>query len=146
HHPESDGTPWGLGSAYWQLGENRGQVLVLGIDFVRTLTLMHCAFDVLGPESPIPDFYEELEFVVRSGGQESRVVAKRQKRVFEEPLATFAFRRMALGSGTLRSSSYRGLKMTVVDAHRFLMWHLPIARMSGMPYWRTARFAGRLPF
>jgi aminoglycoside 3-N-acetyltransferase len=140
HSERSDGTPWGRGSAYWQLGEQRGQVLVLGIDFVRTLTLMHCAFDVLGPDNPIPDFYEPVTWIVRQGGQEARVTVKHQRRVFEQHLATFAFRRMVRSSGTIVERSLRGLRIAAVDAQRFLEWHLPIARATGMPYWHSARF------
>jgi aminoglycoside N3'-acetyltransferase len=136
---ESGGTAWGRGSPYWLLGERRGQVLVLGLDFVRTLTLMHCAFDVLGGENPIADFYEPVEYLVTQGGREERVVMRRQRKNLDQNLATFAFRRLALRSGTVRTSDLKGVPITVVDAHAFLEWHLPIARATGLPYWGFSR-------
>ncbi len=139
YRAESGGTPWGRGSPYWELGERRGQVLVLGLDFVRALTLMHCAFDVLGDENPIANFYEPIDYWVVRGGREERWSLLRQRRALERQLASLAFRRMALRSGTVRATTFRGVALTVVDARAFLDWHLPIARSSGLPYWGFER-------
>ncbi|MCC6129676.1 MAG: AAC(3) family N-acetyltransferase [Acidobacteria bacterium] len=136
---QSKGTPWGLGSPYWELGEQSGQVLVLGIDFIRTLTLMHCAFDVLLDESPIDDFYEDVTFTVVQGGRAERWNVLRQRREMERQLATLAFRRMAIRSGTVRVLSIKGIPICGLDARAFLDWHLPIARKTGLPYWGFRR-------
>jgi aminoglycoside 3-N-acetyltransferase len=135
HRVESSGTPWGRGSPYWLLGERSGQVLVLGIDFVRTLTLMHCAFDVLLDDNPIADFYEPIDYLVVRGGVEERWQVRRQRRELERHLATFTFRKLALRSGTVRETRFRGVPIAVVDAKGFLDWHLALARRTGLPYW-----------
>ncbi|MBX7116692.1 MAG: AAC(3) family N-acetyltransferase [Myxococcaceae bacterium] len=139
YRAESNGTPWGKGSPYFELGQQHGQVLVLGIDFVRTLTLMHVAFDVLGEQNPIADFYEPVEVDVKRGGQVERWHVKQQRRSLDGHLATIAFRRMALRSGTVRERVLGGIRIAVVDAHAFLQWHLPIAQSTGLPYWAFRR-------
>jgi aminoglycoside N3'-acetyltransferase len=142
YRAESDGTPWGLGSPWWELGKQRGQVLVIGIDWVRTLTLMHCAFDVLGAENPIADFYEPVSYLVQQQGRKERWELKQQRRSLDSNLATFAFRHLGDRSGTMVRRSLGGIKLTVVDAQAFLNWHLPIAKQTGLPYWGFARSAG----
>lgn len=135
YRDQSSLTPWGRGSPYWEIAERGGQVLVLGIDFVRTLTLMHTAYDVLLESNPIPNYYEPVDYIVVRGGKEERWSLRQQQRYLESHLATYAFRRMALASGTLVERSWRGVRMCVVDAKAFLEWHLPIAQRTGLPYW-----------
>lgn len=135
----SKGTPWGVGSPWWEIGERMGQVLILGVDFVRTLTLLHVAFDVLGDANPIADYYESIDYVVRMGGREERWTLRRQRRSLERQLATVAFSRMVLRSGTVRTTTLSGLKIATVDAKAFLDWHLPVARATGLPYWGFSR-------
>ena len=108
---------------------------MLGIDFVRTLTLMHTAFDVLLESNPIPNYYELIDYIVVRGGKEERWSLRQQQRYLEQHLATYAFRRMALESGTLVERNWRGVRICVVDANAFLEWHMPIARRTGLPYW-----------
>jgi aminoglycoside 3-N-acetyltransferase len=139
HRVESSGTPWGKGSPYWLLGERGGQVLVIGLDFVRTLTLMHCAFDVLLDDNPIADFYEPIKYLVVRGGAEEHWYVRRQRRQLERHLATFTFRKLALKSGTVRETRFRGVSIAVVDAKGFLDWHLELARRTGLPYWGFRR-------
>ena len=114
-------------------------MLVIGIDFVRTLTLMHCAFDVLLDENPIADFYEPIEYRVVREGREENWQVKHQRRSLEKHLATFTFRRLALASGTVRETRFNGVPVAVVDAGAFLKWHLPLARDTGLPYWGFRR-------
>jgi aminoglycoside N3'-acetyltransferase len=135
YREEASCTPWGRGSPYWEIANRGGQVLVLGIDFVRTLTLMHTAFDVLLDLNPIPNYYEPVDYFVVRAGQEERWSLKQQQRYLESHLATFAFRRLALASNTLTETSWRGVKICVVDAKAFLDWHMPIAQRTGLPYW-----------
>jgi aminoglycoside N3'-acetyltransferase len=135
YREEAGLTPWGLGSPYWEIANRGGQVLVLGIDFVRTLTLMHTAFDVLLDSNPIPNFYEPVEYIVMRGDRGERWALRIQQRYLEQHLATYAFRRMALASGTVVERNWRGVRICVVDAKAFLDWHLPIARRTGLPYW-----------
>jgi aminoglycoside N3'-acetyltransferase len=135
YRAESSQTPWGRGSPYWEIANRGGQVLVLGIDFVRTLTLMHTAFDLLLESNPIPNYYESIDYIVVREGKEERWSLRRQQRDLERHLATYAFRRMALASGTVVERDWRGVRICVVDARAFLDWHMPIARQTGLPYW-----------
>jgi aminoglycoside N3'-acetyltransferase len=141
YRDESSLTPWGRGSPYWEIANRGGQVLVLGIDFVRTLTLMHTAFDVLLNSNPIPNYYEPIDYIVVRGTKQERWSLRRQRRDLEAHLATYAFRRLALASGTLVQRSWRGVGICVVDAKAFLEWHLPIAQKTGLPYWGWSRQA-----
>ena len=141
YREESSFTPWGRGSPYWEIANRGGQVLVLGIDFVRTLTLMHTAFDVLLDSNPIPNYYELIDYMVVRSGSEDRWSLRRQRRDLETHLATYAFRRLALASGTLVQRRWRGIRICVVDAKAFLDWHLPIAQQTGLPYWGWSRRA-----
>ena len=141
YRDESSLTPWGRGSPYWEIANRGGQVLVLGIDFVRTLTLMHTAFDVLLDLNPIPNYYEPIDYIVARGAKEERWSLRRQRRDLEAHLATYAFRRLALKSGTLVQRSWRGVCICVVDAKAFLDWHLPIAERTGLPYWGWSKRA-----
>jgi aminoglycoside N3'-acetyltransferase len=135
YREESRLTPWGRGSPYWEIAERRGQVLVLGIDFVRTLTLMHTAFDVLLEENPIPDFYEPIDWLVVREGKEERWSLRQQRRYLDQHLATFAFRKVALESETISERVWHGVRIAVVDARRFLDWHLGVVKKTGLPYW-----------
>ncbi|CAN5603258.1 hypothetical protein BH10PLA2_BH10PLA2_25940 [soil metagenome] len=135
YREESSLTPWGRGSPYWEIANRGGQVLVLGIDFVRTLTLMHTAFDVLLDVNPIPNYYEQVDYIVVRDGKEERWSLRHQQRYLEQHLATYAFRRMALASGTIVERRWRGVRICVVDAKAFLDWHMPIAKQTGLPYW-----------
>lgn len=139
HREASGRTPWGRGSAWWELGERDGQEIILGIDFVRSLTLLHCAFDVLGEENPIADYYEDVDTIVVWNGVEELWPMRQQRRELEKHLATYAFRQMVLASGTARTTSLRGIPLTVVDARPFLAWHLRLARETGLPYWGFRR-------
>jgi aminoglycoside N3'-acetyltransferase len=135
YREEASCTPWGKGSPFWEIAHRGGQVLVLGIDFVRTLTIMHTAFDLLLDENPIPNYYEPVEYLVIRDGQAERWALRQQQRYLERHLATYAFRRLALASGTLRERSWKGVRICVVDARAFLDWHLPLAKRTGLPYW-----------
>jgi aminoglycoside 3-N-acetyltransferase len=135
YREESNLTPWGIGSPYWEIAHRGGQVLVLGIDFVRTLTIMHTAFDVLLDANPIRNYYEPIDYVVVRDGKEELWSLRRQQRYLEQHLATYAFRRMVLASGTVVERTWRGVRICVVDARAFLDWHLPIAKKTGLPYW-----------
>jgi aminoglycoside 3-N-acetyltransferase len=132
---ESSLTPWGHGSPYWEIAQRGGQILVIGIDFVRTLTLMHTAFDVLLDSNPIPNYYESVDYFVVRGAKEERWSLRRQQRGLESHLATYAFRRLALQSGTVVQRNWRSVRICVVDAKAFLDWHIPIAQRTGLPYW-----------
>jgi len=49
HH--RDGTPFGPGSPYWKLTENRGQIVLLGVG-LNAVTCFHVAEDLLGEDMP----------------------------------------------------------------------------------------------
>jgi aminoglycoside 3-N-acetyltransferase len=138
----SGNTPWGRGTPWVELCERGGLEVILGVDFVRALTLLHCAFDLLGDDNPIRDYYEPIDALVVESGVRERWHLRHQRRSLERHLATFAFRKAALASGTVRVTNLKGIPIAVVDAKRFLAWHLPIARAIGMPYWGFARRRG----
>jgi aminoglycoside 3-N-acetyltransferase len=131
---ESGRRPYGHGSPYQRLGARRGQVVFLGIDFIRCNTLEHCAFDLLRDENPVADYYAEKSFLVLRDGREERWDVLQPRKELEKFLATFAFRRMSLRSGAIRCARPRGHVVQWLDAARFLDWHLPLAR-AGWPYW-----------
>ena len=131
----SGGLAYGKGSPYHLLTEARGQALYLGIDFIRTVTLEHVAFDLLGHDHPVRDYHVEKTFLVRHEGREERWRVRDHRKEVERRLATFAFRSMILGSGTVRESKQGGLALSVMDAKAFVDWHLPLARRRGWPYW-----------
>jgi aminoglycoside 3-N-acetyltransferase len=136
---ESGNKAYGLGSPYWELGAQNGKVLVLGIEVIRTLTLQHCAFDVLGEDNPIADFYTDVEFVVISEGQEENWTIRRPHPRFLCYLATFAFSKMIDRSRTCHKLNLNGMKIALIDAKAFFDWHLPLAKNSGWPYWGFPR-------
>ncbi len=136
---ESGGKPHGYGSPYWELIQQQGKALVLGIDVIRTLTLMHCAVEVLGDELPIPHFFGPLPFIVIQNGQEQRWTVYRQRRKWDNHYASATFAKMIAASGTCQETSLKGLKVAVVDAKAFFDWHLPLARQQGWPFWRFPR-------
>ena len=47
-------------------------MLVLGVDLIRSLTLMHVAFDLLGDDNPIADYYRTVAYRVRHSRREER--------------------------------------------------------------------------
>ena len=132
---DSGNTAYGRGSPYHMLAERNGQVLYLGIDFIRALTLEHVAFDVLLGDHPIPDYYcEQTIMVINNGIEEQwRVLDHRQE--LNSRLATVVMKRMVLRSGNIRCEQLKGVKLGVMDAAPFLHWHLPLARKRGWPYW-----------
>jgi len=134
-------TAYGEGSPYLELGRQGGKVLVLGVAVVRTLTLMHCAFDVLGEEAcPLPDFFARDALTVeREGGTETVQVRWQLAGNYDDYLATEAFTRLMMASGTCRPLGLPGMKGGLVDARAFLDWHLPLARRYGLPYWGFPR-------
>jgi aminoglycoside 3-N-acetyltransferase len=132
---ESGGTPYGQGSPYQTLTREGGQVLYLGIDFIRALTLEHVAFDLLAGDHPVPDYYVEKSFLVLHEGREERVDVRHQSKDLEWRIASIAMRRMVLRSGSTRATRLAGIPVAVMDARRFLEWHLPLARSRGWPYW-----------
>jgi aminoglycoside N3'-acetyltransferase len=136
---KSGGTAYGIGSPYHTLGEVGGQCLFLGIDFIRTLTLEHVAFDVLGPENPVADYYQEESFWVVRGGERERFDVRHHRKELTRYLATFAMRRMALRSGTVRTANLKGVRVGVLDAEPFLAWHRLVARRHGLPYFAFPR-------
>ncbi len=128
YREESNLTPWGRGSPYWEIANRGGQVLVLGIDFVRTLTLMHTALDVLLESNPIPNYYEPIDYLVVRDG-----IEEHGRYVNSSATSNGIWQPMRLGgwhcaSGTLSERNWRGVRICVVDAKAFLDWHLPIAR------------------
>lgn len=136
---ESAATAYGRGSPYWRVAEGGGQVLVLGVDLIRSLTLMHVAFDLLADDNPIADYYRTVAYRVRRGGREERWQVKTQRGDLEAHFASAAFRDLVLGSGTVATDRRGGLDLALVDAAAFLAWHLPLARAEGWPYWGFRR-------
>jgi aminoglycoside 3-N-acetyltransferase len=144
-HEESGGTAYGAGSPYHRLAERDGQVLYLGIDFIRTITLEHVAFDLLRGDHPIRDYYERQRFVVVEGGEEHEVEVLDHRKALERRLASIPMRRMILRSGTIRCADLGGLSVQVMDAGPFVAWHLPQARRRGWPYWTPPLATRRTP-
>jgi aminoglycoside 3-N-acetyltransferase len=136
---ESGNTPYGLGSPYWELGERNGKVLIIGIDFVRAITLFHCAFDILGGDNPVRGFYIEKPYIVINKDREKQITVRRPDPKWSSYLATGVFGKMILSSGACKATSFKGIKIAIIDARRFLAWHLEIARRSGWPYWGFPR-------
>jgi aminoglycoside 3-N-acetyltransferase len=136
---ESGNTPYGRGSPYWQLGERNGKALILGIDFIRAATLFHCAFDLLGQDNPIRGFYIEKPYIVINKDREEQIMIRRPDPRWTSHLATGVFGKMIMESGTCKSTRLRGIKVALIDAGRFLAWHLEIARQFGWPYWGFPR-------
>jgi hypothetical protein len=132
---ESGNTPYGIGSPYWELGVHRGKVLVLGIDVVRTLTIQHCAFDVLGNENPVRNFYMESTFIVINDFSEEMWTIHRPRPELVNYWASTAWSKMIRHSGTCLYADLKGMKIALVDARAFFEWHLPLARKYGWPYW-----------
>jgi len=129
------GRPYGYGSPYWVLAQRNGKVLVLGIEVIRALSLRHCAFDLLGNELPIADFYEALSYIVIREEREETWSLYRQHRRWDNHCASAAFAKMIDASGTCQSTSLNGMLVAVVDAKAFLDWHLPLVREYGWPIW-----------
>ncbi len=136
---ESGNTPYGHGSPYWELGVRSGKVLILGIDFVRAVTLFHCAFDILGSENPVKGFYVEKPYIVINGDREEQIVVRRPDPKWTSYLATGVFGRMILQSGACQRTNFKGIKVAIIDAKKFLTWHLEIAKTTGWPYWGFPR-------
>jgi len=133
---ESGGTPYGEGSPYHTLARRGGQCLFVGIDFIRSLTMEHVAFDLLRGDHPLGDrYYVERSFWVVQDGKEERWDVRHQSRDLEWRLASIPMRRMAIRSGTVRATRLDGIPVAVLDAGPFLDWHLPLARSRGWPYW-----------
>jgi len=127
--------PYGYGSPYWALTQHNGKVLVLGIDVIRALSLRHCAFDLLGDELPISEFYEALTYIVVRGDREESWSLYRQHRQWDNHCASAAFAKMIDASGTCQSTSLNGMSIAMVDAKAFVDWHLPLVRQDGWPIW-----------
>ena len=140
---QSNSKAYGLGSPYWEMGNQNGKVLVLGIEVIRTLTLQHCAFDVLEDDNPVADFYTDVEYIVIADGREELYTVRRPAPRLTEYLATIAFSKMIDMSGTCRKIDLKGMKLAVVDAKAFLDWHLPLAKKYGWPYWGFKRAKNR---
>ena len=136
---ESGNKAYGLGSPYWEMGVQNGRVLVLGIEVIRTLTLQHCAFDVLGDDNPIANFYIDVDYIVISEGREENWTVRRPHPRLVNYLATVAFSKMIDRSGTCRKANLKGMKIALIDAKAFFDWHLPLARNFGWPYWGFKR-------
>lgn len=136
---ESGDTAYGSGSPYHRLSERNGQALYLGIDFIRALTLEHVAFDLLRGDHPIPNYYREQTIIVSSNGHEEAWRVRDHQPDLNSKLATATMRRMVLRSGTVRSETFNGIQLAVMDAAAFLKWHLPLARRRGWPYWTFPR-------
>lgn len=141
---ESSGTPYGCGSPWWKVAMSDGLVLFLGIDFARANTLQHVAFDLLGPDNPIPDFYVERGVTVVQKGRREEWAVRRPRPQLEDFVATIAFRRMMLSAGLVHRAALPGVEITVMEAKSFLEWHLQVARETGLPYWRPAWAVRRL--
>ncbi len=136
---ESGGTPYGKGSPWHRLAERGGLVVFLGIGVMRSNTMQHVAFDVLGDENPIRDYYGETTWrVVRSGREETWTI-RRHRRELERYLATVAFGSILARSGLLKSRVEGGIFLGVLEARAFLDWHLPLARRTGLPYFGFPR-------
>jgi aminoglycoside 3-N-acetyltransferase len=132
---ESDNTIFGHGSPFWELGKYNGRVIVLGVEFVHVLTMTHCAFDVLGKENPIADFFVEKPFIVINNGKEEKVVIRKPNPTLTKYLATKLFAKKILQSGLCEKTTLGGIKIAIIEAAPFLEWHLKIARQTGLPYW-----------
>jgi|WetSurMetagenome_2_1015567.scaffolds.fasta_scaffold39879_2 aminoglycoside 3-N-acetyltransferase len=132
---ESGNTAYGKGSPYWELGQRNGKVLILGIDFIRAVTLFHSAFDVLGCDNPIREFHVDMQYIVSKGGQEERITIRHPHPKWSSYLATGVFGKLILQSGACERTVFKGIKIAIIDARRFLTWHLEIARTAGWPYW-----------
>jgi aminoglycoside N3'-acetyltransferase len=135
----SNACPYGPGSPYVRLAEKNGLVLFLGIDFIRVNTLVHVAFDVLGDANPVADYYEARAFMVVRDGREERWEVRQQRGALENHFAGHAFKRMMLQSKCIRICDLGGLPIALLDAARFVSWHLPLAREHGWPYWGYRR-------
>ena len=136
---ESGGTPYGRGSPYWQLGQNGGQVLVMGIDFIRPFSLNHVAFDVLGEANPVRDYHQLETFLVVRDEWEEQWTIRRPRSDLEVFYASIAFRKMVMRAGLVRLTQHAGVALALANAREFLDWHLPLARKSGWPYWGFPR-------
>ena len=132
---ESGNTPYGPGSPYHTLAERNGQVLYLGIDFIRALTLEHVAFDVLHGNHPIDNYYSKKTIIVTNNGFEEKCRILDHRKELTSRLATVVMKRMVLRSGTIRCEQLKGVKLGVMDVAPFLHWHQPLARKRGWPYW-----------
>lgn len=141
---ESGGTPYGRGSPYWRLGQSRGKALFIGIDFIRANTLEHVAFDLLGEDNPIRDYYVEHTVTVVRGDLREEWRVRCEHPGLERFLATTTFKCMILDAGLIRVLSLRGLSLALLDAPAFLAWHQPIARRTGLPYWGFPRARRKL--
>jgi aminoglycoside 3-N-acetyltransferase len=139
YRKESGNTAYGQGSPYWELGERNGKVLIIGIDFVRAVTLFHCAYDTLGPDNPVKGFYIAKPYLVIKNGNEERITIRYPNPKWSSFLATGVFGRMILKSGVCEKGIFKGIKIAVIDARRFLKWHREIARNAGWPYWGFPR-------
>jgi aminoglycoside 3-N-acetyltransferase len=143
---ESGGTPYGKGSPWHRLAERRGLVVFLGIGVMRSNTMQHVAFDLLGDENPIRDYYGEVAWRVVRSGQEEIWTIRRHRRELERYLATVAFGSMLDRSGLVKSRVEGGIFVGLLEARAFLDWHLPLARRTGLPYFgfpRRRQFAQR---
>lgn len=139
YYEESGGTPYGYGSPYWAMREHHGKVLVLGIDFIRVLSISHCAFDILGDDNPIKGYHIEIPFIVINGDKQERVTVRRPDFKWASYLATGVFKNMIMQTGFCKRAELGGIKIALIDAEKFLGWHLQIAKQLGWPYWGFPR-------
>lgn len=135
----SGGTAYGRGSPYCLLADRGGQVLYLGIDFIRALTLEHVAFDLLQGDHPIGNYYCRRTIAVIRGDASELWHVRDPRKDLEARLATLAMKRMVLRSGTIRRCNDIGVELAIMDAAAFVRWHLPLARTRGWPYWSLSR-------
>lgn len=136
---ESKGTSYGRGSPYARVAEREGRSLFLGIAFMRANTLEHVAFDLLDDDNPIANYWVTKSMTVVRNGSAEQWSYRRHRDDLEPYLASYVFGLMAERSGTLRWSNVDGLSIGLLDARRFIDWHLPIARVTGLPYWGFER-------
>jgi len=138
----SDGTPYGPGSPYWKMRDYNGKVLIIGIDFIRVLSLSHCAFDILGNDNPLPDYHIEKPYIVINKGKEETVIVRRPDPKWTSYLATGVFKKMIMATGACKNTELSGIKIALIDAKKFLNWHLLTAKQYGWPFWGFPRKRG----
>lgn len=137
---QSTKSVYGIGSPYADLGRLGAKVITLGLPASRALTLIHSAFDVLGPERvPIGGGFLSMGHVdMERDGKEIRVpnVLMQDSNGFAKYLVLEAFCAKAVREGVLQHFQGLPIRGSFADASQFLAWHLHVAERSGLPYWR----------
>jgi aminoglycoside N3'-acetyltransferase len=142
---EAGRTAFGRGSPYWRVAQEEGHVIFLGIDEARVSrinSLMHVAFDVLGDDNPIANYYEEGSCSLVFHGKQEEWSLRFINEDNERFHASENFKRAMTSAGLLRFGAVRGLPLAAIPAGLFFRWHLALARAKGVPYWGFRRRRG----